>query len=164
MGEELTGARRIILSMAWWIVAVSGAWMLVFSPMVAYSLSPHCNPGHISRANAGNPMTMILGFLAVVAALRVLRRRTIATSTRLAAVMMIALPLAFIEWIVMYMQLSHRCGQTVTAAWFAAPTRDATVVVAFSGPVLLVLACVLAWRERRSSSHLATARALADRS
>lgn len=160
MGEELTEARRTILRMAWWIVAVCGAWMVAFTPMQAYSISPLCNPTHTYYADAGNPVTFALGIFAVIASLRVLRHRTVAGSSRLAAVLIRAMPVAFIEWVVLYMHISHRCGTTTTEAWFVGPTRDATVIIAFCGPVLFVLTHVLAWRERRAATCLAVARAL----
>lgn len=160
MTDSLTGARRTLLRMAWWIVAISGAWLVVCSPMDAYGVRFHCSPTHLRSANAGNVVTIVMGLLALSTSLRVLTRRTIATSLRLAGVMFLAMPIAFIEWIALHTEISHRCGTTVTEAWFVAPTRDAVLVIAFCGPVLYLLSHVLAWRERRSSDHVATARAL----
>lgn len=158
---QLTGTRRTIMRAAWWGVAVCGAWLAVVWPLEAYRVSPHCNPTSIYSANAGNPVTLLMGLLAMGAALRSLRRPH-QTTLRAAWVLVLALPLAFIEWIVMYMQIHHRCGTTITEAWFAAPTRDATSVVAFCGPILLVVAFFFRWRERRGSAHVATAQVITD--
>jgi hypothetical protein len=158
---ELTGTRRTIMRAAWWGIAVCGAWLAVVWPLDAYTVSPHCNPPELYSANAGNPVTLLMGLMAVGTALRALRRPA-ATSIRVAWLLVLALPLAFIEWIVMYMQVEHRCGTTITEAWFAAPTRDAAVVIAFCGPILLVLGFVLIWRERRSTPQIATAQVVTD--
>jgi hypothetical protein len=163
--DQLTGLRASTLRAAWWGVLLASLWLVAAWPIEAYRVVFGCDPDHVRHADAGNGFSLALGALGILMAALALVRRDLQTYGAAAAMLLLGLFVGLFEWMFMTMAITHRCGVTLDASWFARPTRDAALGLTFSGPALLVLTRVLRWLERRAAAResLPRAEAVTDR-